>query len=92
VFRGLAPGGVWAVGAPRVGAALAEEPETPTLVTVGAVWALRGTVPTLAEEALGRISFRALREGIGCSPPRLAPARSRCRWVIGSLSLGVACP
>ena len=44
---------------------LAEEPETPTLVTVGAVGALRGISPALAEEALGRISFRALREGMG---------------------------
>ena len=42
---------------------LAEEPETPTLVTVGVVGALRGISPALAEEARGRISFRAVREG-----------------------------
>ena len=28
------------------------------------VGALRGTAPTLAEEALGKISFRAVREGM----------------------------
>ena len=28
------------------------------------VGVLRGTAPTLAEEALGRISFRAVREGM----------------------------
>ncbi len=50
---------------------------------------LRGTVPALAEEALDE-SFRALREGLGCSPPRLAPARFRCRWgSIGGFDLGV---
>jgi hypothetical protein len=51
VLRGISP-------------ALAEEPETPTLVTVGVVGALRGIGPALAEEARGRMSFRALREGM----------------------------
>jgi len=32
-------------------------------------------------KAWGRMSFRAMREGVGCSPSMLAPARSRCRWV-----------
>jgi hypothetical protein len=41
--------------------------------------------PALAEEALGRISFRAVREGLECSPPRLAPARSRCRRCVSGL-------
>jgi hypothetical protein len=39
--------------------------------------ALRGNGPTLAEEAMGRRGFCALREGFCCSLPRLASDRSR---------------
>ena len=42
---------------------------------------LCGTVPALAGRLGGRMSFRAMREGVGCSPSMLAPARFRCRWV-----------
>ena len=42
---------------------------------------LCGFVPALAGRLGGRMSFRAMREGVGCSPSMLAPARSRCRWV-----------
>jgi hypothetical protein len=42
------------------------------------------------------MSFRAVREGVGCSPSMLAPARSRCRWVsfrdrLPGVSLGTGC-
>jgi hypothetical protein len=69
---------------------LAEEPETPTLVTVGVVGALRGISPALAEEALGRISFRAAARGNGVFasnarsgpiplPLRFPPKKVPCR-------------
>ena len=42
---------------------------------------LRGTVRALAGRLGERMSVRAVREGVRCSPSTLAPARSRCRWV-----------
>ena len=42
---------------------------------------LRGTVPAVAGRLGEGLSFRASREGGGCSPSMLAKARSRCRWV-----------
>ena len=44
---------------------------------------LRGIGPALAEEALGRRGFRALREGFWCSLPRLAADRSRSAGRMG---------
>ena len=41
---------------------------------------LRGTEPAVAQEARKVGSFRAARGTKVCSPPRLPPARSRCRW------------
>ena len=49
---------------------------------VGCLGGLRGIGPALAEEALGRMGFRAVREGCWCSPPRLAADRSRSAWRI----------
>ena len=47
--------------------------------------ALRGIGPVLAEEALGRTGFRAVREGFWCSLPRLAADRSRSAWRVWGL-------
>ena len=59
------------------------------------VGVLRGTAPTLAEEALGRISFRAVREGMvlfafnaRSGPFPLPPACGRVGWLLGQRSFG----
>ena len=56
---------------------------------------LRGAVPALAGRLGEGLGFRASREGMVCSPSMLAPARSRCRWVLlGTgypLKLGTGC-
>jgi hypothetical protein len=57
-------------------------------------WALRGTVPTLAEEALGRIGFRAAARGNGFvrlqgslrPDPAAAEVPPRRRSLVGRVS------
>jgi hypothetical protein len=48
-----------------------------------ACWGLRGNGPARAEKALGSRGFRAVREGLWCSLPRLATDRSRSAGRMG---------
>ena len=51
-------------------------------VGLGGFWGLAPRDRACARrKARGRGCFRAMREGVRCSPSTLAPARSRCRWV-----------
>ena len=63
-------------------------------VGLGGFWGLAPRDRACARrKARGRGCFRAMREGVRCSPSTLAPARSRCRWVaFGDRSLlGTGC-
>ena len=51
-------------------------------VGLGGFWGLAPRDRACARrKTRGRGCFRAMREGVRCSPSTLAPARSRCRWV-----------
>ena len=51
-------------------------------VGLGGFWGLAPRDRACARrKARGRGCFRAMCEGVRCSPSTLAPARSRCRWV-----------